>query len=291
MVIKMRIKNLTILGLFFIALFGTVSSASSQTLGKDICQPENGPLVANGPAFGMPCYTSTLEYVATILRIGLCRQEPQRPTTSRRFIPSSCQTIYENSSLSPTYITLNQTTPLSGVTPPNPGPYTFIYVEYAPEQKIKVMKEFDSSRVGSLGGSGKYCWSENSEFWNWYSIQADNVRCGNTPGNPGYATLKDNSLWFDRGVYIDDISFPGTATIYLLKADKTLPPEGSGAPNASNGVATGLMLIRQEVNITPSTSEMNLAFNVRQAAILDMPVENTVKNFGVGASFPIITFR
>ena len=241
------------------------------------------------------CAFAPDEYTIKIYKMALCTSAPTRPTTTDTYDISSCVDVIVSPEGQDVNLAAGSEIPLSGVTRPANGSYSYGYLLMANTFGIKAKKQFTNTmHTFRDGATGNYCWTLDSSA---YDSESDGVgwtdpsplvECGGAGGTAGIynATLDQ----FDVGEYT---AGPISVTGGTLSAD--LITDANGLVVTATQTADrifGVQTFTTPVIVTTDSSLFTVSFGVNQASSMWMTDEGAANQYDVYAigSGPFSTF-
>tara|TARA_B110000090_G_C13260235_1_gene400059 strand:- start:60 stop:953 length:894 start_codon:yes stop_codon:yes gene_type:complete len=260
-----------LMGLSFI----TNASAEGYCDTTGASENDNGVITFTGNPIMANCSFAPDEYIVTIYKIGLCTQEPARPTFSEVYDVSSCEDVINSPNGQVVNIAAGEELVLSDVSKPPNGTYNYGYILMSNNFGFKAKKQFTNTMHTFLnGGSGNYCWTlagqndnseQNAGAW---TNPSPLVQCGGADGSA--ETYYEKLDVFDG----DTVSFQmaafavgnGTLSIELTTdANKLLV----NSLNTADRVF-GKQTFTTPVVVKSSTTLFTISFDVNQSATMWM---------------------
>ena len=280
----------------FIILMGLSFITNASALGycdtTGASEDDNGVITFTGNPTMANCSFAPDEYIVTIYKIGLCTQEPTRPTFSTVYDVSSCEEVIVSPNGQVVNIAAGSELVLNDTSKPPNGTYNYGYILMSNNFGFKAKKQFTNTMHTYLNGeSGNYCWTldgnndnsvQNSGAWSNPSIL---VQCGGADGSA--ETYYEKLDVFDGDV----VSFAmaafdvgnGTVSLDLITDANELLVNRS---NTADRVF-GMQAFTTAVEVNSSSTLFTISFDVNQAATIwmfqDSGRANEYQVFAIGS--------
>ena len=259
-------KNFYKLFFFIIILFGVNFVISNETKAEE-CVVTSG--VITEASANNSCQTEPDGYGIVAYKLYLCTAAPTAPTIVSAADLSSCVIVFQEESGSSVTLSTGNSLNLGGTqTLPPPGLYTHGVMHMNNTFAITAKKEFAVAYNGQEGGNGVVC------------VTVDGAGASGSAGDSNDRTICGNST-LTAGTYTESLTsfdrpFSATATAnnvagtganitaYLIDTNEFLAVNDADVNNL-----LGVVEFASAANITSSTSNIEISFNVGEGMTVD----------------------
>jgi len=251
---------------FIIIVFGAIFAISNETKAEG-CVVTSG--VITEASANSSCQTEPDGYGIVAYKLYLCTAAPTAPTIVAAADLSSCVIVFQEDSGSSVTLSTGNSVNLGGTQSlPPAGVYTHGVLHMNNTFAITAKKEFAVAYNGQVSGSGVVCVTVDGAGASGSAVDSnDRTTCGDSTLTAGTYTESLTSFDSPFSATATELNVAGTGaniTAYLIDTNEFLAVNDADVNNL-----LGVVEFASAANITSSTSNVELSFNVGEGMSVD----------------------